>query len=187
MDADDCLDLRLLMTLNVDLDVPLRLGKGPYGVRNVFASKGGEFAFDPGSDYAGIRGSLVAGPADFCLRDRDTNSRWLTCDVRGTLKASQPREFAIYMHYSNCIPFDDKDADDLTHGKTIEFQASHFLVQPHFEVGDCDLDGTKFEPDFARRIMQLNGASLVAHGRLKPLGIDYRVYQVVNRLRPPRY
>jgi hypothetical protein len=184
-DSDCLLEFRLLMTLQVELDVPRRLGKGPYGYRSVFAAKAGAFEFSAASDFAGFSGTLAPGPADYCLRAPPDASRWLTCSVRGALNVVQPQKFTIYMHYEDCVPFSDADADKLTAGGTIDFRASHFIVRPHFEVGDTDTDGVVLAKDFARRIAALNGMPLVAHARLRPLGIDYQVYEILNPYSPP--
>jgi hypothetical protein len=181
----DLLELRPLLTLNVELETPWRVGKGPYGYRSVFAASGGNFTFDPASNFREFSGKLVPGPADYCLRDPANVSRWLTCSVRGVLRVDQPREFAIYMHYEDCVPFSDRDSDTLNAGNTIDFPASHFIVRPHFEVGDVDIDGDDLPEDFRKRIAPLNGIPVVAHGRMRPQGIDYRMYEILNPYSPP--
>lgn len=191
---DGYLELRPLMTMNVTIEspklpdwegrdgAPIRVGLGPYGMRRVFSAKSGSFKF-VAEQFRGIEGTLVPGPADYCLRDgvEDAFTKYLTVDVRGVLLVtSEPRQFAIYMHYSNCVPFDAaiiRAILDPREGLTRE--ASRFVTQPRFEVGTYADDANTPLPDDLQR---LNTVVSVAHGKFIGNTIDYEVYEIVNRM-----
>lgn len=176
--------LRPLMTLKIKLastlfpreagqeDGPVRVGKGPYGLRKVFSAESGRFDFDPASDLGGYSGEIVPGPADYCLKSSSGNC--LTVDVRALLKVKAPYEFAIYMHYCNCVEFSDKLAETI-YSSGLELSESNFITQPRFEVGDSG-DGLKLRPE----VMRLNTMATVAHAALRRMQVDYEVYQIVN-------
>jgi hypothetical protein len=148
--------LQPLMTLRADLEPPIVIGAVPNGMRTITNVTGGSF------DGPRLRGKILPGGGDWFLVDGEGVGR---LDVRLALETADGAR--IYVQYYGVGVINEKVKVALETGGATEFGDTYFMTQLHFETGDP-------------RYSWLNRVLAVAEGRLRPGGVEYRVFELVN-------
>ena len=146
--------LEYLMTFKADLKLPVDVGGGPSGTRQIYDVTGGSF------EGPRLKGSVLASGGDWLLVGSDGVGR---LDVRATLETDDGAR--IYVQYYGVLVLNEGVAKALSEGGETQYGDTYFMTQPRFETGD---------PNYA----WLNSVVAVAEGRALPSAVEYRVYQV---------
>ena len=146
--------LEYLMTFKADLKLPVDVGGGPSGTRQIYDVTGGSF------EGPRLKGSVLASGGDWLLVGSDGVGR---LDVRATLETDDGAR--IYVQYYGVLVLNEGVARALSEGGETQYGDTYFMTQPRFETGD---------PNYA----WLNSVVAVAEGRALPGAVEYRVYQV---------
>jgi hypothetical protein len=144
------------MTLRAHLDPALDIGAGPHGRRTISNVTGGSFEGER------LRGIVLPGGGDWFLIDADGVGY---LDVRIVLKTVEGAP--IYVQYHGVGVINEKSKMALETGGGTEYGDTYFMTQLRFETGDA-------------RFRWLNRVLAVAEGRLRPGGVEYRVFELVN-------
>lgn len=173
------LDLEPLMTSTLHLKEGIDIGKGPFGRRVVFQVDNGSFSFVNNGPFSGVSGTVLPGSTDCALYGTDNAT--LQVDVRALLETTQPEGVRLLVQYTNWVRLSPNTIERIERGEqSIDFEQSHFITQPRFEVLEPE------EPRLDRRFdfQRLSWTPLVAHGALFRREIRYRIYEVVNPYAP---
>ena len=146
--------LELLMEYSATLKAPVVVGAGPFGMRQIFDVSGGEF------HGPRLRGRILPSGADWLLVDPDGVGR---LDVRATFETDDGA--LIYLSYFGILHMDEGVVHKISGGGSSAYGDVYFFTQPRFETGD---------PRYA----WMNRIFAIAQGKVGPLRVDYRVYQV---------
>lgn len=143
-----------LMTLTADLEEGQDIGKGPFGVRQIYIVRGGSF------DGPRLKGDLLSGGGDWLLQGADGVGR---LDVRATLRTVDGA--LIYLQYHGVLVMTPEAMAAVGDGGETQFGQLHFFTQPRFETGD-------------ERYAWLNRTIAIGQGRVIPQGVQYRMFSV---------
>lgn len=146
--------LELLCEYTATLKPPVVVGNGPYGMRQIFDVTGGEVTGPR------LRGRVLPSGADWILVGADGVGR---LDVRATIETHDGAN--IYVSYTGVLHMTDEVMQAVAGGGVTEFGETYFYVSPRFETGDS-------------RYAWLNGVFAVSQGRVGPLRVEYRVFEV---------
>jgi len=146
--------LELLCEYYATLKPPVVVGSGPYGMRQIFDVTGGEVTGER------LRGRILPSGADWILVGADGVGR---LDVRATIETHDGAN--VYVSYTGVLHMTDAVTRAVSGGGFTEFGETYFYVSPRFETGD---------PRYA----WLNGIFVVSQGRVGPLRVEYRVFEV---------
>ena len=146
--------LELLCEYYATLKPPGVGGSGPYGMRQIFDVTGGEVTGER------LRGRILPSGADWILVGADGVGR---LDVRATIETHDGAN--VYVSYTGVLHMTDAVTRAVSGGGFTEFGETYFYVSPRFETGD---------PRYA----WLNGIFVVSQGRVGPLRVEYRVFEV---------
>jgi len=130
------------------------IGSGPYGMRQIFDVTGGEVTGPR------LRGRVLPSGADWILIGADGVGR---LDVRATIETHDGAH--LYVSYTGVLHMTENVTQAILGGKPTEFGETYFYVSPRFETGD---------PRYA----WLNGLFVLSQGRVGPLRVEYRVFEV---------
>ncbi len=146
--------LELLCEYYATLKPPVVVGNGPYGMRQIFDVTGGEVSGPR------LRGRVLPSGADWILIGADGVGR---LDVRATIETHDGAN--VYVSYTGVLHMTGEVMQAVSGGGFTEFGETYFYVSPRFETGD---------PRYAF----LNGLFVVSQGRVGPLRVEYRVFEV---------
>lgn len=146
--------LELLCEYSATLKPPVVVGSGPYGMRQIFDVTGGEVTGPR------LRGRVLPSGADWMLIGADGVGR---LDVRAAIETHDGAN--IYVSYTGVLHMTENVVQAVSGGKLTEFGETYFYVSPRFETGD---------PRYA----WLNGLFVLSQGRVGPLRVEYRVFEV---------
>ena len=146
--------LELLCEYSATLKPPVVIGSGPYGMRQIFDVTGGEVTGPR------LRGRVLPSGADWILIGADGVGR---LDVRAAIETHDGAN--IYVSYTGVLHMTENVVQALSGGRLTEFGETYFYVSPRFETGD---------PRYA----WLNGLFVLSQGRVGPLRVEYRVFEV---------
>lgn len=146
--------LELLCEYHATLKPPVVIGNGPYGMRQIFDVTGGEVTGDR------LRGRVLPSGADWILVGGDGVGR---LDVRATIETHDGAN--VYVSYTGVMHMTEAVMNAVSGGGFTEFGKTYFYVSPRFETGD---------PRYA----WLNRIFAVSQGRVGPLRVEYRVFEV---------
>ena len=150
------LTLSPLMIYRADFTAPDVVGPGPFGVRQVFTTTGGEAKGER------VSGTLRSAGGDWLLAGPDGFGR---VDARATIETHDGA--LIYVSCVGVVELSERAMEALTQGRSTEFGEITFITQHRFETGD---------PRYA----WVNSAVCVAEGRLLPgPTVEYKVCEVV--------
>lgn len=147
--------LEPLMTLNARIGETLQIGDGGRGDRAVGLITGGHF------EGPGLEGEIHPSGADWLLRDGAGVGH---IDVRLVLITRDGAH--VYVTYQGVLEFNEAIGRAFAEGGGTEFGDAHFLTHVRFETGHADL-------------AWLNHTLAVGEGRLRPGGVEYRIYRLV--------
>ena len=151
------LTLSPLMTYRADFTAPDVVGPGPFGVRQVFTTTGGEAKGER------LSGTLRAAGGDWLLAGADGFGR---LDARATIETDDGA--LVYVSCVGVVELSERAMQALTQGQSTEFGEIKFITQHRFETGD---------PRYA----WINSAVCVAEGRLLPgPAVEYNVCEIVG-------
>jgi hypothetical protein len=148
------LELELIMEMRADVSVRV-VGAGPFGTRQLFEIRGGEFKGPR------LAGSVLPSGGDWMLMGADGVGR---LDVRVMLETSD--EALIYMQFTGVLEVNDRVIAAASGERVGEYGDSYFVTQPRFETGDI-------------RYAWLNRCVGLAEGRVGRNEVHYRVYRAV--------
>ncbi len=148
------MQLEPLMTLYASIGESMPVGDGGVGNRVVANVTGGHF------EGPRLRGSVLQSGADWVIIDASGFGR---IDVRLVLATDDGAN--VYVTYQGLLEYSDAVVRALGSGGSTEFGDTTLLTQIRFETG---------HPDYA----WLNHTLAVAEGRLRPGGVEYRVYRL---------
>jgi hypothetical protein len=146
------IDLEPVMEIRVDVNVRV-VGAGPFGNRQLFEIRGGEFKGPR------LAGSVLPSGGDWMLMGVDGVGR---LDVRVMLETTD--EALIYMQFTGVLEVNDRVIAAASGERSSAYGDSYFVVQPRFETGDI-------------RYAWLNRCVGLAEGRVGRGEVSYRVYQ----------
>jgi hypothetical protein len=161
-------------SFDIERDI-LDVGWGPFGRRRILRAKNGTCNF-VAQDLKGIQGKIVDGSADYALYSKESDL--VTIDVRGAIEIDLKNDGKAYLYvqYINNVVLSRATLDRIGRGETVPFAQSTFIVQPRFEVGVPE----GVESQTVEMLQRLVHTRVVAHAQLKPLRVEYRMYEVVN-------
>lgn len=119
------LTLSPLMTYRADFTGPDVVGPGPFGVRQVFTTTGGE------AKGARLSGTLRAVGGDWLLAGPDGFGR---LDARATIETDDGA--LVYVSLVGVVELSERAMQALTQGETTEFGEIKLVTQHRFETGD---------------------------------------------------
>jgi hypothetical protein len=147
--------LEFLYEIQVDLEAPQAVGRGPHGVRNIFYVRSGRF------QGPRLRGEVLPGGGDwFLVRPDDVGE----LDVRITLRTDDGA--LIYVTYRGLLHPVSQVTAALAEGRELPREGYYFYIAPFFETAD-------------ERYQWLNGTVAVGVGYAVPGGVRYRVFALV--------
>ena len=146
--------LEPLMTLYATIGEAMPVGDGGTGNRVVANVTGGHFEGER------LQGTVRANGADWVLIDADGFGR---IDVRIVLSTDDDAN--VYVSYQGLLEYNDAIQRAFAGGGGTEFGDAVFLTHLRFETG-------------AARYRWLNHTLGVAEGRLRPGGVEYRVFSL---------
>jgi hypothetical protein len=123
-------------------------------MRQIFDVTGGEVTGPR------LRGRVLPSGADWILIGADGVGR---LDVRAAIETHDGAN--IYVSYTGVLHMTENVVQALAGGRFTEFGETYFYVSPRFETGD---------PRYA----WLNGLFVISQGRVGPLRVEYRVFEV---------
>ena len=148
------LDLEPIMDLRADMNVRV-VGAGPFGTRQLFEVRGGEFKGPR------LAGKVLPSGGDWMLMGADGVGR---LDVRIMLETTD--EALIYMQFTGVLEVNDRVTAAASGERESEYGDSYFVTQPRFETGDI-------------RYAWLNRCVGLAEGRVGRNEVSYRVYRAL--------
>jgi hypothetical protein len=175
MPLDIPLELRPLLKAKLSLKPSVDVGKGPFGYRSIVEVDTGSFEFMNESDFAGFRGTILPGAADYALFSSD--GKTVMINVRSILKTTEPDKVLLCVQYQSAVELTSATIERLRTGGELSERESRFVTQPHFEIGE-QYDGGR---NVSARFERLNRAAILAHAQLSFRSIEYTMYEVVNR------
>lgn len=136
------------------LKAPVQIGVGPFGTRTFHEVTGGTF------EGKRLKGKVLTGGGDWILGGPDGCGR---LDVRAQFLTDDGA--AIYVQYTGILQITESVAKALAAGGGTDYGDHYFRTTPRFETGD-------------QRYAWMNQAVFVAEGRVRPGGVEYKVYKV---------
>ena len=146
------IDLEPVMDMRVDVNVRV-VGAGPFGTRQLFEIRGGEFKGPR------LAGAVLPSGGDWMLMGSDGVGR---LDVRILLETTD--EALIYMQFTGVLEVNDRVIAAASGERDAEYGDSYFVTQPRFETGDI-------------RYAWLNRCVGLAEGRVGQGEVNYRIYR----------
>lgn len=148
------LDLEVIMELHAEVRVRV-VGAGPFGTRQLFEIRGGEFKGPR------LAGKVLPSGGDWMLIGADDVGR---LDVRIMLETTD--EALIYMQFNGVLEINGRVVAAASGEREGEYGDSYFVTQPRFETGDI-------------RYAWLNRCVGLAEGRVGQGEVSYRVYRAL--------
>ena len=149
------INLDFLMDVTADFQVRV-IGPGPFGTRQLFEVKGGEFKGPR------LSGTLVPSGGDWMLLGSDNVGR---VDVRMMLETDD--NALIYMQFTGVLEVNDNVTAAASGTREPDFDDAYFMVQPRFETGDA-------------RYSWLNRCVGLAEGMVGQNRAHYRIYRAIK-------
>ena len=147
--------LDFMMDMTIDYQVRV-VGPGPFGTRQLFEVRGGEFSGPR------LAGKVLPSGGDWMLMGQDGVGR---LDVRIMLETVD--EALIYMQFTGVLEVNDLVIAAASGEREPEFEDAYFVMQPRFETGDG-------------RYAWLNRSVGLSEGKVGQNRAWYRVYRVVK-------
>jgi hypothetical protein len=147
--------LEFEFTFAAALKAPVAIGAGPFGARSFHEVESGTV------EGQRLNGKALTGGGDWLLIGADG---WGQVDVRAQFLTDDGA--SIYGHYTGLLELNAKVGEAIGNGAGTDYGDHYFRTTPRFETGD---------PRYA----WLNHNLFVAEGRVRPGGVEYKVYRVV--------
>lgn len=149
--------IKLDFMMDVELDFRVRVvGPGPFGTRQLFDVRGGEFTGPR------LVGKVLPSGGDWALMGADGVVR---LDVRIMLETVD--EALIYMQFTGVLEVNDLVTAAASGTRDPEYDDAYFVMQPRFETGDS-------------RYAWVNRCVGLAEGKVGQNRAWYRVYRAVK-------